>query len=67
MAYQLLPISPPVHVTISDPAGGTAPGLLLAVRFEDEAQETDVLVALRHHGLRWMEQGAVLESWSGDQ
>jgi len=64
MAHHLVPISPPLHTTISDPAGGTSPGVLLALRWNDEAGDTELLVATRHHGVKWLEQDGILEAWS---
>ena len=63
MAQHLISVSPPVHVTVGEPAGGTSPGLLLALRWNDEPDETELFVATRHHGAAWREQGAVLETW----
>jgi hypothetical protein len=64
MANHLIPISPPVHTTISEPGGGTSPGLLLALRWNDDTGETEVFVATRHHGVRWLARDEVLEAWS---
>jgi hypothetical protein len=64
MAEHLVPVSPPIHVTVSDPAGGTSPALLLAIRWNDEANHTELFVASRHHGTRWVEQEGILEAWS---
>jgi hypothetical protein len=64
MAQHLISVSPPVHVTVGEPAGGTSPGLLLALRWNDEPDETELFVATRHHGAAWREQGAVLETWT---
>ena len=64
MAQHLVPISPSIHATIRDPGGGTSPGLLLALRWDDEAPDTELFVATRHRGVKWLEEGAILEAWS---
>lgn len=64
MAHHLVPVSPPLHVTVSDPGGGTSPGLLLAIRWSDDTGDSHLFVASRHHGVRWLEADAILEAWS---
>ena len=64
MTEHLVPISPPIHVTVSDPGGGTSPALLLALRWSEDAKHTELFVASRHHGVKWLAEDAILEAWS---
>lgn len=64
MTEYLVPVSPSIHVTVSDPGGGTSPALLLAIRWNEEANHTELFVASRHHGVRWLEPQGILEAWS---
>jgi hypothetical protein len=64
MAHNLIPVSPQIHVTVSEPGGGTSPGLLVALRCDDQTESTGLFVATRHHGVKWLEPDVILEAWS---
>jgi hypothetical protein len=59
MAAQLIPVSPPVPVSVLGTGVESVPGLLVALRWAADTDVTDAAVLTRHRGLIWADAGHV--------
>jgi hypothetical protein len=59
MAAQLIPVSPPVPVAVLGTGVESVPGLLVALRWDADADVTDAAVLTQHRGLLWTDAGHV--------
>ena len=59
MSNHLFPVSPALSVEVLDVGGHAAHALLIAIRWDEQLDETRALVASPHDGLSWVEHARI--------
>jgi hypothetical protein len=54
MAFHVIPVSPALRVEVLQAGGGARPGLMVGVRWNEEADSTEALVITEHGGADWV-------------